>query len=182
MSSTIELQEVSSGYPVATDITVAQRSATATLSAQDRPSNHNNTVINTSQRAEKVVWRYLIEYLSKLQKLCNTIHWRDAVQYTEAVENFRAFPSKCWTKLATSLTHLGIKYELSTWLGVALTLVVGSASLRYAYVAMKIAEWTAAKDFYELCQSLNVCWLLENPPRLDFMLMTFLGLYSCSDF
>ena len=158
MSSTIELQGVPSGYSVAAGVTIEQRSATATLSAQDPPSNHNDTVINTSERAGEPVWKYLIEYLSKLQGLCDTIRRRNAVQYTKAVGDLRAFLSKCWTKLAKSLKHLWMSHKMSTWLGVALTLVVGGASLRYAYVAMKIAEWTAAKDFHELCQSLNVCW------------------------
>ena len=157
MSSRIELQGVPSGSSIAADVPMEQRSANATLSAQDGPSNHNDTVINTSERAGKPVWKYLIEYLLKLQELCNTIRWRDALQYTKAVENLSAFLSKCWTKLARSLTHLWMSHKLPTWLGVALTLAAGSASLRYAYVTMKIAEWTAAKDFHELCQSLNVC-------------------------
>ena len=55
------------------------------------------------------------------------------------------------------------KLSLSGWLGVILSLAMGIFGLRYAYQSrvlayqsMKLAEWTAKKDFIEMCLSMNV--------------------------
>ncbi len=43
-----------------------------------------------------------------------------------------------------------------TWLSLLAALIVGVFGLRYTYQAMKLAEWTARKDFLELCRETQV--------------------------
>ncbi len=56
------------------------------------------------------------------------------------------------------------KFTLSTWLVIGISVIVGGLGLRYAYVqvvlsyeALRLAKWTARKDFWELCQEQKVC-------------------------
>ena len=50
------------------------------------------------------------------------------------------------------------KCSLLTWLGIAATVIIGASGLRYSYVqqmlaveSTRLAEWTARKDFREIC-------------------------------
>lgn len=54
------------------------------------------------------------------------------------------------------------KLSLSGWLGLIVSLIVGVLALQYAYQSqvlayksMKLAEWTAKKDFLEMCLNMN---------------------------
>ena len=56
------------------------------------------------------------------------------------------------------------KFTLSTWLAISISIIVGGLGLRYAYVqvllgydALRLAKWTARKDFWEICQQQKVC-------------------------
>lgn len=56
------------------------------------------------------------------------------------------------------------KFTLSNWLAISISVIVGGLGLRYAcvqivlsYEALRLAEWTARKDFWELCQEQKVC-------------------------
>ena len=64
-----------------------------------------------------------------------------------------------WAKLQNIWNATGRKLAWSTWLAISISIIVGGLGLRYAYVqtvlsyeALKLAEWTARKDFGELCQ------------------------------
>ena len=67
-------------------------------------------------------------------------------------------------KLQVIYTATRRKYTLSTWLAISISIIVGSLGLRYAYVqillsneSLRLAEWTARKDFWEICSAQKVC-------------------------
>ena len=67
-------------------------------------------------------------------------------------------------KLQVISTATRRKYTLSTWLAISISVIVGSLGLRYAYVqivlsneSLKLAQWTARKDFWEICSVQKVC-------------------------
>ena len=69
-----------------------------------------------------------------------------------------------WAKLQDIWNTTRRKFTLSTWLAISISVIVGGLGLRYAYVqvvlgyeALRLAEWTAKKDFWELCQEQRVC-------------------------
>ena len=56
------------------------------------------------------------------------------------------------------------KFALSTWLAISISVIIGGLGLRYAFVqvvlsyeTLRLAKWTARKDFWELCQERKVC-------------------------
>lgn len=78
--------------------------------------------------------------------------------------NMFGFNSKSrWSRLKVIWRATRDKMALSGWLGVIVSLVVGIPALLYAYQSrvladksMKLAEWTAKKDFLEMCLNVNV--------------------------
>ncbi len=161
MSTTIELTPICMGQTVATSDTlviVAQSSASAPRSLEGRPSNPIQAIDNVGiyyTRALKRFQKCLSVCWSKLKNLYEAIRQKCAMRNMRALG--RLCLSKCWTKLQKNLISLGQTYTLPTWLGVMMTLIIGGVSLRYAYMSIELAEWTARKDYYEICQSLNVC-------------------------
>lgn len=66
---------------------------------------------------------------------------------------------KFWSALHQLGAAARQRCSVSTWLGITATFVIGGLGLRYAYQqqmlasqSMKLAEWTARKDFWEVCQ------------------------------
>lgn len=69
-----------------------------------------------------------------------------------------------WAKLQNIWNATRRKYALSTWLAIGISVIIGGLGLRYAYIqvllsyeALRLAKWTARKDFWELCQEQKVC-------------------------
>ena len=69
-----------------------------------------------------------------------------------------------WANLQGIWNATRRKFTLSTWLAISISVIVGRLCLRYAYVqvvlsyeALRLAKWTARKDFWELCQEQKVC-------------------------
>ena len=69
-----------------------------------------------------------------------------------------------WAKLLNICYATGRKLTLSTWLAVSISVIVGGLGLRYAYIqvvlsneTLRLAKWTARKDFWEICQKQKVC-------------------------
>ena len=158
MSSTIKLQAVSSGQCAAAPSACEVPAAASSRSTHDRPSNPTSateTVYVRYTRAVKRLQKWFLACWSKLQELRSAIQRRWDLM--RAFESLCSYIVECGTRLQKCLTSLGQRYTLATWLGVAVTLVIGGVSLRYAYVSIKLAEWTARKDFQESCRSLSVC-------------------------
>ena len=79
-----------------------------------------------------------------------------------------------WTKLQDIWNATRRKPILSTWLAISISIIVGGLGLRYAYVqmvlsneALRLAEWTARKDFWELCHEQRVCrpFIISHVPQ-----------------
>ena len=69
-----------------------------------------------------------------------------------------------WAKLQNIWNATRRKYTLSTWLAISISVMVGGLGLRYAYIQMvlsidtlRLAKWTARKDFWEICEEQKVC-------------------------
>ena len=159
MSTTIEIQPISLVHPTVTSITVEQSSESQTPSTQPRPSRQTQ-VLNSLHvqytRAMEQIRTYTSGCWLKLQGLVSAVQGKCALQYTRASEKLRTWLLKCWPKLKSSTSTIRRKCTPSTWLAIMITLIIGGVSLRYAYVSIRLAEWTARKDFHELCQSLEV--------------------------
>ena len=159
MSTTIELSPISMGHTVATSGISAwdsQGPASAPRSSQDRTLNPTQAIDNVDVRYLRAVKRFqkcLSACWLKIKTLGHAIGRNCVLQNMDALGNLCACLSKCWTRLQKNL----ISIALPTWMAVIMTLIIGGASLRYAYMTIELAEWTAKKDFHELCQSLNVC-------------------------
>lgn len=81
------------------------------------------------------------------------------LQRKRTLTNVQSGMSKCWTQVQGLGATARQKCSLSIWLGIAATVVIGGLGLRYAYVqqilayqSMRLAEWTAMKDFKEICR------------------------------
>ena len=75
--------------------------------------------------------------------------------------------ARFWPRIENVWRAMRDSLSLPGWLGVTATLATGILALRYAYQSqvlayrsMKLAEWTAKKDFLEMCQLANVCFTL----------------------
>lgn len=165
-STTVELGPVLSGHPAPSFTTVAPGPAFVSPTARDRPSSHTQAINKIYLAYISIVersWEYICEGWLKLQELGNAFRRACASRCTRALENLRSHLLICWTKLRTHLKYLRQRCTLSAWLGVSSALVIGGISLRYAYVSIVLAEWTAKKEFQQLCQSLNVCPCFKIP-------------------
>ena len=163
MSSTIELEPISSGQYVATSSAFESVAEDSSPSAQDRPTPATENVF---ARAVKRVQKWFLACRSKLQRPGSAIRRGWELIRTRAFESLCACLLGYWTKLQKCLTSLGQRYTILTWLGVVVTLVIGGVSLRYAYVSIRLAEWTARKDYQEICRGLSVCpWSNTNETR-----------------
>ena len=67
------------------------------------------------------------------------------------------------SNLAKHVSIKESKWPLSTWLGLAVALIVGALGGRYAFqqtqlakTAILLAEWTPKKDWHEFCMSQEV--------------------------
>lgn len=79
------------------------------------------------------------------------------------IEALAGLSSPLWSRLEQIWHATRDKLSLSGWLGVIVSLAVGVLALRYAYQSevlayksVKLAEWTAKKDFLEICLNMNV--------------------------
>lgn len=89
-----------------------------------------------------------------------------------AFRNVKALVGKCQSKV-TICWPVSEQVSIATWLSLLAALLVGAFGLRYAYnqqelayQAMKLAKWTAKKDFLELCRETEVKY-----PGLPFRLI-----------
>ncbi|KAK0513568.1 hypothetical protein JMJ35_003932 [Cladonia borealis] len=80
-------------------------------------------------------------------------------QSRRALENVWACLKIAWAKLQSICNATRRKFALSTWLAISISIIVGGLGLRYAYLqavlgnkTLRLAEWTARKDFWELCR------------------------------
>lgn len=80
--------------------------------------------------------------------------------YSQAMEGLSPLT---WSRFKGIWHATRNKLSLSGWLGVMVSLAVGIPALRYAYQSqilayksMKLAEWTAKKDFLDICLNMNV--------------------------
>lgn len=80
------------------------------------------------------------------------------LKFKQALAYIASGLSKCWAQVRTYSTAIRQKCSLSVWLAIATSVIIGAVGLRYAYVqqilayrSLTLAEWTAAKDFRELC-------------------------------
>ena len=85
-------------------------------------------------------------------------------QCKRALEYVWACIEIVWAKLLNICNATGRKLTLSTWLAVSISIIVGGLGLRYAYIqvvlsneTLRLAKWTARKDFWEICQKQKVC-------------------------
>ena len=85
-------------------------------------------------------------------------------QCKRALECVRVCIQIVWAKLQNIWNATRRKLSLSTWLAISISIIVGGLGLRYAYVqvllsyeALRLAKWTARKDFWEICQEQKVC-------------------------
>ena len=69
-----------------------------------------------------------------------------------------------WAMLQDIWNATRRKFALSTWLAISISVIIGGLGLRYAFVqvvlsyeTLRLAKWTARKDFWELCQEQKVC-------------------------
>ena len=89
---------------------------------------------------------------------CTCTRSRRALEYVWACLKI------AWAKLQNIWNAIRRKFALSTWLTISISVIVGGLGLKYAYVqvvlsyeALKLAKWTARKDFWELCREQKVC-------------------------
>ena len=85
-------------------------------------------------------------------------------QCERAFESVRACIVIARAKLQVIYTATRRRYALSTWLAISISIIIGSLGLRYAYVqvvlsneSLRLAQWTARKDFWEICSVQTVC-------------------------
>ena len=104
----------------------------------------------------KELWNTVKTYLKMPEGFENAFGRFGGLNYSRALENIRVWLLKYFTEFIDILATIRQRYLLSTWLGILIALAVGSTTLRYAYVTIKLAEWTARKDFQEYCQSQKV--------------------------
>lgn len=86
----------------------------------------------------------------------------------------KGFWTRIWHSMQNAAHILVEKLSLSGWLGLLASLAMGILALRYAYDSqvlayqqVKLAEWTAKKDFLELCQSSEVRSRISIPVSLQ---------------
>ena len=96
----------------------------------------------------------------------NTLTRRICTRSRRALENVWACLEIAWVKLQNIWNAARRKPALSTWLAISISIIVGGLGLTYAYVqvvlryeALKLAKWTARKDFWDLCREQEVCRL-----------------------
>lgn len=68
-----------------------------------------------------------------------------------------------WAKLQDTFDATRRKFTLSTWLAISISVIFGGLGLRYAYIqivlsyeGLRLAQWTARKDFWQICQEQRV--------------------------
>ena len=94
----------------------------------------------------------------------NAFTRRICTRCRRAMEYMWACLEIAWAMLQDIWNATRRKFALSTWLAISISVIIGGLGLRYAFVqvvlsyeTLRLAKWTARKDFWELCQEQKVC-------------------------
>ena len=160
MSQGIRLQRIAAGHPTVTSTNVTQTTEATTPCTQPTPSHQFQGLNMPYRRAAESIRKQISGCWSKLEELGKAIK-RDFI--TKVSVEMRTCLVESWSKIKQGFSVIKQRFTLSVWLTIMISLVVGGVGLRYTDKATNLALWTATKDFYEYCQSQNVCFLYHIP-------------------